>query len=323
MLDGQEWPPVKGAGGSPACGDGPPLGVDGRLVPTQASWTADDLLTGGTITWRACADVDLDAGRSRLVLGRLPGLVPTSAVLTPVAAPDVADAVLRPVEVQAWEATARTVEVGPGGAALLATTENTNPGWVAELDGQPLDPVVVDGWRQAFVVPAGDGGTVRLVFAPDGPYRAGLLVGLLLALLLPVLLLLPSRGRPHRVDGVRTGGPAGAAAALFVGGLVAGPAGLAVGALAVVGAWGLPRAVPAAAAAAVALAAAVRVVDPLPGRDDVLDVVTRLLVLLALGLVVAAAPGTLRGWLHRVGRGAPGAPADARPGGASGSPDPA
>jgi arabinofuranan 3-O-arabinosyltransferase len=322
LLDGREWPAVASASTSLPCGDGPPLGVDGRLVPTEASWTADDLLTGGDVTWRACTDVDLDAGRSRLVLGRLPGLVPTSAVLTPADAAAVPAGPRREVEVRTWGATERAVDVGAGDAALLTTTENTNPGWVAELDGETIDPVVVDGWRQAFVVPAGDGGTVRLVFAPDGPYRAGLLVGLLLALLLPVLLLLPSRRAPVVVDAARPRGPVGAAA-VAAGVLLAGPAGAAVAVLAVVGARVLGRGVPVAAATAVVLAACVRVVDPLPGRADLVDVVTRLLVLLALCLVVATTTRTIRPWARPGGTGAPGAPAAAPPGGTSASPDPA
>lgn len=320
LLDGQEWPAPSGADASLPCGEGPPLGVDGALVPTAVSWTADDLLTGGAATWRACADVALDPGRSRLVVGRLPGLVPTSAVLEPVATADGAAGTGRTVEVRAWSATDREVEVAAGDAALLTTTENTNPGWVAELAGEPLEPVVVDGWRQAFVLPAGEGGTVRLTYAPDGPYRVGLLVGLLLALLLPLLLVLPDRRAATPAVDARAPGPLGAVAAVGAGALLAGPVGAAVGALAALVAGLRPRVVPVAAAAAVVLAGAVRVVDPLPGRADAIDVATRLLVLLALGLVVARG---VRPWARRAGTGAPDAPAASRPGGTSRSPDPA
>jgi arabinofuranan 3-O-arabinosyltransferase len=72
--------------------------------------------------------------------------------------------------------------------------ENANPGWTARLAGQPLRSVRIDGWQQGWVVPAGASGPVSLSFGPAAPYRAGLLLGAALALLLLVLGLLPPRG---------------------------------------------------------------------------------------------------------------------------------
>jgi arabinofuranan 3-O-arabinosyltransferase len=77
--------------------------------------------------------------------------------------------------------------------ALLVVHENANAGWRATLSGHSLRAVVVDGWQQAFVVPAGAAARVSLTYAPDRTYRLGLLMGLLAALLLVGLALLPAR----------------------------------------------------------------------------------------------------------------------------------
>jgi arabinofuranan 3-O-arabinosyltransferase len=63
--------------------------------------------------------------------------------------------------------------------------ENASPGWHATLNGKPLTAATLDGWQQAFVVPAGQGGTIRLSFAPAAIYHAGIVVSAvaLLALL--------------------------------------------------------------------------------------------------------------------------------------------
>ncbi|MFZ2511143.1 MAG: DUF3367 domain-containing protein, partial [Gordonia sp. (in: high G+C Gram-positive bacteria)] len=67
---------------------------------------------------------------------------------------------------------------------LLSIPESTNRGWHARLNGTELTPVVVDGWQQGWVIPAGLGGTVVLTFDLDGPYRWSLLIGLALVGLL-------------------------------------------------------------------------------------------------------------------------------------------
>ena len=67
---------------------------------------------------------------------------------------------------------------------MLRVAENTNDGWRATLGGRQLETVVLDGWQQGYVVPAGDGGRVTLTFTPDATYRAGLLFGLIVAALL-------------------------------------------------------------------------------------------------------------------------------------------
>jgi arabinofuranan 3-O-arabinosyltransferase len=63
------------------------------------------------------------------------------------------------------------------------------------MNGQRLRPVRVDGWQQAFEVPGGSGGMVRLSFAPDRPYRDGLAAGAAAVLLVGLLALVPARRR--------------------------------------------------------------------------------------------------------------------------------
>jgi arabinofuranan 3-O-arabinosyltransferase len=97
----------------------------------------------------------------------------------------------RDVRVQSWSSDSRDVNVGPGSAAYLAVNENSNEGWHATINGRPLESVVLDGWRQGYSVPAGDGGVVQLRYEPTRQYRGGLMVGIVLVLLLLVGLLLP------------------------------------------------------------------------------------------------------------------------------------
>lgn len=66
--------------------------------------------------------------------------------------------------------------------------ESINSGWVARTStGARLTPIAVNGWQQAWVVPAGNPGTITLTFAPNSLYRASLAIGLAL---LPLLALL-------------------------------------------------------------------------------------------------------------------------------------
>ena len=67
--------------------------------------------------------------------------------------------------------------------------ENANDGWHATLDGRELTPLRVDGWQQAFLVPAGAGGTVQLSYEPAVTYDLGLIGGAAGVLLLVVSAL--------------------------------------------------------------------------------------------------------------------------------------
>ena len=175
-----------------ACGDGPPVTVDGRAVPTRATATVGQLLDGAAVPWEACDPVAMADGTHRVTAG--PGaLVVSTLVVEPVdGVPPAPEA--RTVTVGSWGSSARSVSIDAGDDAILATTENANDGWEATLDGEVLTPIRVDGWRQGWLVPAGDGGTVAMRYRPATAQRAGLAVGVaaLLALVAAAVL------RPRR-----------------------------------------------------------------------------------------------------------------------------
>ncbi|MDT0215261.1 alpha-(1-_3)-arabinofuranosyltransferase family protein [Rothia sp. ARF10] len=213
------------------CGTGPRLLVDGRSVPTAAVGSRDAMLGLADITWRACGDVSLSAAVTHSIsLEPWRGLVPRTALVSPL---DDADAGgPRAVAHSRTSPTSLRAVLPDGEARLLAMTENTNPGWVARLDGTALEPQVVDGRRQGFIVPEGASGELVITFEPDRAYRWGLAIGLGLAALVVVLAVWPASGaRPPSPPTARSrvGRWWVVALAGIFAGLLAGPVGLVVG----------------------------------------------------------------------------------------------
>ncbi|HET6876294.1 MAG TPA: alpha-(1-_3)-arabinofuranosyltransferase family protein [Jatrophihabitans sp.] len=238
------------------CGAGPPLYVDGVPFPTRLDTTVAAISAQQPVTVRVCAP-------GPLVLGRGPHRVqfPSTRVWTatglvldrtpsPAAAPSNASPA---VAVRSWGATDRTVAIGARSTPTLLTVhENTNAGWQATLEGARLRSLVVDGWEQGYLVPAGAAGVVHLHYAPQTWFRTALLGGPVAALVLLVGAVWPPRrtspleippARPWRPGG--RGGPALAGLALVAALLVTGPAGaavwLAVAAIALAGRAGAHR----------------------------------------------------------------------------------
>ncbi|MCY1136640.1 alpha-(1-_3)-arabinofuranosyltransferase family protein [Actinoplanes sp. Pm04-4] len=179
------------------CGTGPSVEIDGVSYPTSVAGTLGDVRAGRALKVTVCDDfvsesVPLPAGEHRLRTVPSAAYVIDSATLARGKAAAVTE---RPVEVDRWEPTDRRVAVGNGVESLLLVHENYNAGWTADLGGQKLRAVRVDGWQQAFVVPAGAGGSVTLEFTPDRPYRLGLAVGAACILLVLLMALIPVRGR--------------------------------------------------------------------------------------------------------------------------------
>ncbi|HSO65682.1 MAG TPA: alpha-(1-_3)-arabinofuranosyltransferase family protein, partial [Ornithinibacter sp.] len=221
------------------CGEGPVLTVDGASTPTRLDGPRSALWGEGDLRWSACAPVVLASGPHHDVEVRgTPALRPASvSLVTPDAAP-VPPPVAADVTAQGPTHLTSTVATGP--QRLLALAMNHNVGWEASLEGEALAPVVVDGFRQGFVLPDGVAGQLEVRFAPDGPYRWALGLGLLLTLLVPLGLLVPDRSRrPAAAAGDPDAVPRPVVVAVVATGgalLVAGPwaavaAGLALGAL--------------------------------------------------------------------------------------------
>ncbi len=177
-----------------ACGDGPPVSVDGRSLATRATTTVGALLDGAPVDWEACAPVALDPGVHRL--GATAGsLLVSTLVVGPVGgvAPPPTG---RRVSIRAWGREDRTVRISAGEEAIVATTENANDGWEATIDGEVLTPIQVDGWRQGWRVPASSTPeTIGLRYRPAGPQRLGLAVALAALVALVAAALIPGRRR--------------------------------------------------------------------------------------------------------------------------------
>jgi arabinofuranan 3-O-arabinosyltransferase len=178
-----------------ACGKGPTLRLDGNVLQTSLSGTFADLERLRPLTLSVCGPVLLDRGNH--VLQAEPGsgaFKITSLLASPKASLPTASH--RPTRiVGAWTAQHRTVDVGAGAASYLVVAQNYNPGWTATLNGQQLKAVRVDGWQQAWMVPAGAGGTVTMSFPPGTTYDLALLLGAGFLLVLGMLALV--RGRRH------------------------------------------------------------------------------------------------------------------------------
>ncbi len=184
------------------CGSGPNIHLDGLDYRTSVQGTLADIIAHRALELRMCRDseggVALPAGGHELRTDRSESFVVQDLWLRPVKAPATPPG-HRTVQVGTWDATARTVTVGPGEEAVLAIPENANAGWVATVDGRELARTRVDGWQQAWLVPAGAGGVVSLSFTPDSAYRAGLLTGAAAVLLTLIAVAWPARRRPFPV----------------------------------------------------------------------------------------------------------------------------
>ena len=167
--------------------------LDGTTLATSVSGTLRNLVDLQPMAIRACtlSGLGLSAGPHLVSFpGGSPfvvtGLVAQSAPATPPTSGS-GGAAPRSVRVTSWSPAQRTLAVGAGSPTYLQVAQNFNPGWAAELDGRALTPVRLDGWQQGWLVPAGAAGTIVMQFAPDHAYRAGLLVGGLLLMLLALL----------------------------------------------------------------------------------------------------------------------------------------
>ena len=242
------------------CDAGPQVVLDGTVYRTHGTTTVRQLRDLDPIPLRLCdAQMSLSVGQHRLIANRTRDLLLSSVVFTRIgyqpAAPSVA------ATTQHWGGTHRSVAVGARPSdTVLVVHENANVGWRATLDRRELPRVVVDGWQQGYVVPAGAAVTVHLDFAPDRVYRAALLVGGLLVLGLLAAVAWGSRGRanqwragpvPARSDGLLL-----PVAGVVAAGLVAGWAGLAVSVIVAVAALALRHRRPAWAGVVAPVAAA-------------------------------------------------------------------
>jgi arabinofuranan 3-O-arabinosyltransferase len=214
-----------------ACGRGPAVSVDGKQYPTEVSGTVADLIQFLPVEVRLCApggELTLSDGRHRLLaapssafaitdlnLRTRPAAAPASSASTvsPASAAGSAGTASsasaagpaatvsggqRTAALLTWQPDSRSLRIGAGTESYLEIHENFNAGWSATLNGRPLSPVRLDGWQQAFIVPAGQGGVIKLSYGPATVYHAGLIASGLALAALAVLATGPCRRHRRR-----------------------------------------------------------------------------------------------------------------------------
>jgi arabinofuranan 3-O-arabinosyltransferase len=176
------------------CGLGPRLEVDGIAVPTKISGTFADLLNGRPMKFTACTQVTLAAGPHQVTEPHtdafdVQDLVLAQGTAEKASAPAAATVV-------SWGSSERKLRVATDTRSYLVVNENFNPGWRAVLAGRTLRPVRLDGWKQAWVLPAGSAGLVTLTYEPETWYFYAVAGGLaVLAAVIVVALVLSWRRR--------------------------------------------------------------------------------------------------------------------------------
>ena len=200
-----------------ACGLGPVVTLNGTAVPTRVSGTFAALLTGRPLRFTACARVTTAAGANRVVEPAGDAFDVQDVVLDSIGAGALsagAPALSAPAQVESWTSSRRVLRVTARTRSYLVVNENFNAGWQAVIGGSPsasgrpsasarpgasatrLQAVRLDGWKQAWVLPAGTVGVVTLTYPPDALYRDAIAGGL--AALVLVLLVAVWPGAPGR-----------------------------------------------------------------------------------------------------------------------------
>ncbi|GIE83144.1 coagulation factor 5/8 type [Actinoplanes philippinensis] len=195
------------------CGSGPRVTVAGSIRQTSLIASRRDLVQLREVDALVCGPdakktLRIDAGETRVLATASAVAVPTQVALTPHSAGPAAKqqikpvgfatttSVRTPVRIDAWGATLRRLHLGMYvGERVLALRENANAGWSASIDGEELPVIKVDGWQQAWLVPAGASGEVVLRFGPDRIYTATMSGGALLLLGVVVVAALAGSGR--------------------------------------------------------------------------------------------------------------------------------
>lgn len=179
------------------CGMGPEVVLDGQRVATAVVGTIRDVVENRPLRWYACGGalngMWLGSGQHVVEVHADEMFAADTVVFrqTRFRRPAATDA--GTVEAGQWERTRRTVSVSTTEPALLIVPESANEGWRAYLDGQELPSLRVDGWQQAWEVPAGVESDVELVFVPQDDFEMALRLGALGSLGLLGLAAVPRR----------------------------------------------------------------------------------------------------------------------------------
>ncbi|MGY0023839.1 alpha-(1-_3)-arabinofuranosyltransferase domain-containing protein [Streptomyces sp. YJ-C3] len=269
------------------CGKGPTVTVDGTRHRTSVKGTVADLTERRPVTLTLCDPLTLPAGRHTLRTDPDGPLAPTSVTLTRAGSGTEATPTRRALTVRDWLGDHREVRVDAGEATYLTTYENANDGWRATLNGKELTSLRLDGWQQAWLIPQGAGGSVKLSYEPAVLYDAGLIAGAV-GLLALVALALWRRRPPADPQEVPPPPPPGwvlgTVALALVGFVIAGPWAALVPALALLS-WKRPSLLVPIAFLAMTAAGAVAATaagEPVRDGQGAFSTAAQLLALLAL-----------------------------------------
>ncbi|MGD0700601.1 MAG: alpha-(1-_3)-arabinofuranosyltransferase family protein [Trebonia sp.] len=181
------------------CGLGPLIEVNGKIVPTRVSGTFAALLGGQPLQFTACSPVELAAGANQVTEPSSDSFSVQNVVLRSLGGSDPpAPVAVSGAVVKSWTSSARTVAVTAVTSSYLVVNENFNPGWHAVIDGRQLRAVRLDGWKQAWLLPAGTSGLVTLTYGPDRLYLAAVIGGLALLALVMLVAAWPDNWRFQR-----------------------------------------------------------------------------------------------------------------------------
>lgn len=235
------------------CDAGVGLTVSGQVIPMSVRTTAGALRRGETVVAQPCSSTAVALGAGEQELSANPGeafaVVDIHLGVVGRAPPD--DTPMTAATHDEWSATHREVTLDPvDRQRILVVPESTNPGWIARSGDTTLRPVVVNGWQQGWVVPAGMSGRVTLDYRYDSLYRWSIGIGLVMMAALFALAWWPRRGvraAPHTSadDAMRAPGLAvgcGVVGAVGMSWLLCGWWGLLISAgIACVAAWSPPK----------------------------------------------------------------------------------
>lgn len=187
------------------CDAGIGMTVSGRVIRLAARTTVGALRDGDPIVARPCSPDPVTIGAGEQELSVNPGAAFTVEQVALAAADSSALTATTPAParpaVSDWSATHRVVDVTTAAAQrVLIVPESTNPGWQATLDGARLQPIVVNGWQQGWLVPAGAAGPITLTYRFDSLYRWSLGLGLAIIVALLIAAAWPIRRRTHTPD---------------------------------------------------------------------------------------------------------------------------
>jgi arabinofuranan 3-O-arabinosyltransferase len=185
------------------CGSGPTVTLDQQPYLTEVVASTAELMRGASVPFRVCgSDLNVLTGEvDHLVLASPSTLfrVDTLALQRQGAVSATTQPLVLTRDDRGLPTSVRVPERER--PTLLTVPQNLNAGWVATLGGEELPVTRVDGWKQAWEVPAGDAGTVRLSYPPDTTFAWALAagaVGLGIVVLVVLVPMLRRRATPRR-----------------------------------------------------------------------------------------------------------------------------